>query len=81
MSGVDSITDYNVFYSILLRRVAQSLGPSYTTRFSMKSVNSNMQTGSDFWQIASTSPDSKSAENQDKNCVIPFDVVIKTFCI
>ncbi len=40
-----------------------SLWPSYTTRFSMKSVNSNLQIGSEFWSLASTSPDCKSEKN------------------
>ncbi len=36
----------------------------------MDSVNSNLQTGSDLWQLASTSPDCKSVENQGKNHVV-----------
>ncbi len=47
----------------------QSLWALYTTRFSVESVKSNLQTGSDCQQLASTSPDCKSEENWGKNCV------------
>ncbi len=36
----------------------------------MDSVKSNLQTGSDLWQLASTSPDFKSVENRGKNRVV-----------
>ncbi len=41
----------------------------------MDSVNSNLQTGSDFWQLASTSTDCKSVENQGKNHVVYSSLV------
>ncbi len=44
----------------------RSLWPSYTMWFSIKSVNSNLQTGSEFQQLASSSPDCK---NRGKNRV------------
>ncbi len=47
----------------------QSLWALYTTRFSVESVKSNLQTGSDCQQLASTSPDCKSEENWGKNCI------------
>ncbi len=36
----------------------------------MDSVDSNLQTGSDLWQLASTSPDCKSVGNRAKNHVV-----------
>ncbi len=48
----------------------RSLWPSYTTRFSMKSVNSNLQTGTDLRQLASTYANWKSVENRGKNRVV-----------
>ncbi len=43
---------------------------SLVNRFSMDSVDSNLRTGSDLWQLASTFPDCKSVENRSKNRVI-----------
>ncbi len=50
----------------------QSLWSSRTMKFSMKSVNSNLQAGCDFRQLAPTSQDCKLTQKSEQNLCSVF---------